>query len=199
MEFPAVTYGAGPVDFSIGAAGACCPLGQPLDAPIDAPLDTPLAPARASDLLTPHFTDGLAAFLRLVAAYFQGCLASFPRVHSAIRPLTTQAPLTFIDTALDAVHEPLIAVRMNRALSRRMRWLVRRGRVQSSGRLRVYNPEAESRCNLTPGQMIEYCIRVYRESRAAAYGLNRGGRIVNRGRVLALGLALLCNAILTPD
>lgn len=58
MEFPAVTYGAGPVDFSIGAEGACCPLGQPLDAPLDepldapldVPLDTPLAPMRAETL-----------------------------------------------------------------------------------------------------------------------------------------------------
>lgn len=195
MEFPAVTYGAGPVDFSIGAA-------HPDSLPNSLPNSAP------------HIGDGLAAFLLRVAAYFQGCLASFPRAHSSYEEPSyeessyeqsahqlpaPQPSLTVIDTALDGSDEPLIKVRMNRALSRRMRWLVRRGRVKGSGRLRVYNPEAESRCNLTPGQMIEYCIRVYRESRAAAYGLNRGGRIVNRGCVLSLGLALLCNAILTPD
>ena len=181
MEFQTVTYAAQPVDYSIGE--------EPSDS-------------------SSHLTDGLAAFLLRVAAYFQGCLASLPRVTSTPQPPASaleDAPenvpksLTVIDPALDGTSEPLIKVRMNRALSRRMRWLMKRGRVQRSGRLRVYNSDTETRCNLTPGQMSEYCIRVYRESRSVAYGLNRGGHIANKGGVLSLGVAGICAAILMPD
>ena len=145
------------------------------------------------------FTDGLAAFLLRVAAYFQGCLASLPRVTSTPQHPTPQETLTVMDPALEGSSEPLIKVRMNRALSRRLRWLIKRGRVPRSGRLQVCSAAAEARCNLTPGQMSEYCIRVYRESRTVAYALNRGGCIVNRGGVLSLGVAGVCTAILTPD
>ena len=144
-------------------------------------------------------TDGLAAFLLRVAAFFQGCLASLPRMNSIKDHPNASESVTVMDAALEGTSEPLIKVRMNRALSRRMRWLIKRGRVQRSGRLRICDAAADARCNLTPGQMSEYCIRVDGLSRTVAYGLNRGGRVVNKGGVLSLGLALLCGAILTPD
>ena len=147
----------------------------------------------------PHLSDSLAAFLWRVAAYFQGCLASFPRLYSPCEHPSVPESLTFIDTALDGTSEPLVSVRMNRALSRRLRWMIRRGRVQRSGRLRVYNAQTEGRCHLTPGQRREYLIRVHGISRTAAYGLNRGARHVTRGGVLDLGVAGICAAILTPD
>ena len=179
MEFPAVTYTASSVSY----APFC----------FEAESDS------ASGL-----SHGLAAFLLRVAAYFQGCLASLPRMasasqHPTISQVGVQESVTVMDPALEGSSEPLIKVRMNRALSRRMRWLIKRGRVQRSGRVRECSAAVEARCNLTPGQMSEYCIRVYGVSRAAAYGLNRGGRVVNKGGVLSLGVALLCNAILTPD
>jgi len=65
--------------------------------------------------------------------------------------------------------------------------------------LRVCSSAAEARCNLNAGQMREYNIRVNGLSRTVAYGLNRAGRIVNKGGVSSLGIAALCAAILTPD
>ena len=174
MEFPAVTYAASSVSY--------------------APLCFEAESDSASGL-----THGLAAFLLRVAAYFQGCLASLPRVRSVQQNLTVPESLTVMDAALEGNSEPLIKVRMNRALRRRMRWLIKRGRVQRSGHLRVCSVAAEARCNLTPGQMVEYNIRVNGVARVLAYALNRGGRIANKGSVLSLGVALLCNAILTPD
>ena len=175
MEFPAVTYTAQSVSY--------------------APFSFEAESDSSSSL-----TDGLAAFLLRVAAYLQGCLASLPRMASSYeRPATLPESLTVMDAALEGSSEPLIKVRMNRALSRRLRWLIKRGRVQRSGRLRICSAAAEARCNLTPGQMSEYNIRVDGLSRTVAYGLNRDGRIVNRGGVLSLGVALLCGAILTPD
>lgn len=179
MEFPAVTYAAQSVSYA------------------------PVCFEEESDSSS-GLTDGLAAFLLRVAAYFQGCLASLPRFHaaedySAAAPEFLQESLTVMDPALEGSSEPLIKVRMNRALSRRMRWLIKRGRVQRSGRLRVCSAAAEARCNLTPGQMSEYCIRVDGLSRTVAYALNRGGRVVNRGRVLSLGVAGVCAALLSPD
>ena len=174
MEFPAVTYAASSVSY--------------------APFTFEAESDSSSSL-----TDGLAAFLLWVAAYFQGCLASLPRMVSAPQYPTVPESVTVMDAALEGSSEPLIKVRMNRALSRRMRWLIKRGRVQRSGRLRICSAAAEARCNLTPSQFIEYNIRVNGLSRVLAYGLNHGGRIQNKGSVLSLGLALLCNALLTPD
>ena len=174
MEFPAVTYAASSVSYA------------------------PFCFEDESDSSS-GLSHGLAAFLLRVAAYFQGCLASLPRRVSASQNTTVPQSVTVMDPALEGSSEPLIKVRMNRALRRRMRWLIKRGRVQRSGRLQVCSAAAEARCNLTPGQMREYNIRVNGVARVLAYALNRGGRLPNKGRVLSLGTALLCNAILTPD
>ena len=115
------------------------------------------------------YPNGLAAFILRIAAYFQGCLASLPSPKN-ICVNRTQESLTVIDSALDASSEPLIKVRMNRHLSRCLRWLIRRGRVERSGELRVATAEDEARCNLTPGQFLEYSIRVHRMSRIRLYG-----------------------------
>jgi hypothetical protein len=110
-----------------------------------------------------RYSHSLTAFLLRLAAYFQSCLASLPRA--------PQASITVIDTSMDDSSEPLIKVRMNRHLSRRLRWLIRRGRVERSGELRVATAEDEARCNLTPGQFLEYGIRVHRMSRIRVYGI----------------------------
>jgi len=150
-------------------------------------------------------THGLAAFLLRVAAYFQGCLASLPRAMSSYeqRAKSQEIPqesVTVMDPALEGSSEPLVKVRMNRALRRRLRWLIKRGRVQQcAGGLRVCSAAAEARCNLNAGQMREYNIRVNGISRTVAYALNRAGRNPNRGGILSLGMAALCAAILTPD
>ena len=174
MEFPAVTYAAPSVSYAHFS--------------FEAESDS-----------SSGLTRGLAAFLLRVAAYFQGCLASLPRRVSASQNTTVPQSVTVMDPALEGSSEPLIKVRMNRALRRRMRWLIKRGRVRRSGRLRVCSAAAEARCNLTPGQMVEYNIRVNGVARVLAYALNRGGRIVNKGGVWSLGVALSCGAILTPD
>ena len=174
MDYPAVTYAAPSVSYA------------------------PLCFEDESDSSS-GLSHGLAAFLLRVAAYFQGCLASLPRRVSASQNTTVPQSVTVMDAALEGGSEPLIKVRMNRALRRRMRWLIKRGRVQRSGRLRLCSAAAEARYNLTPGQMREYNIRVNGVARVLAYALNRCGRIANKGSVLSLGVALLCNAILTPD
>ena len=143
---------------------------------------------------------GLAVFLLRLMAYFQGCLASLPRApkHS----------ITIIDSSLDNSSEPLIKVRMNRHLSRRLRWLIRRGRVERSGELRVATAEDEARCNLTPGQFLEYSIRVHRMSRIRLYGLGMGRLALRlcaifmaslQGDKVSLSRVGLCSAPLTPD
>lgn len=173
----------------------------------------PVAPLAES---SPNLTDGLAAFLLRVAAYCQGCLASLPRMQSFCEPLAispggfqedaqgnvqaaVKQSLTVMDAALDGTSGPLVKVTMNRAFSRRLRWLIKRGRVQRSGRLRVCDAATEARCNLTPGQMSEYYIRVYRQNRTVIYGLNRGGRIQNKGGVMSLGVAGESGVLLCPD
>jgi len=71
-----------------------------------------------------NLTHGLAAFLLRVAAYFQGCLASLPRVMSSYEQRATsqeivqeglQESVTVMDPALEGSSEPLVKVRMNRA------------------------------------------------------------------------------------
>lgn len=143
---------------------------------------------------------GLAVFLLRLMAYFQGCLASLPRApkHS----------ITIIDSSLDNSSEPLIQVRMNRHLSRRLRWLIRRGRVERSGKMRLATAADEARCNLTPGQFNEYCIRVHGMSRIRIYGMGLGRRALRllaftqaalQGCVLSLRKAAVCSAPLCPD
>ena len=174
MDYPAVTYAAPSVSYA------------------------PFSFEDESDSSS-GLTDGLAAFLLRVAAYFHGCLASLPRRVSVSQHTTVPQSVTVMDAALEGTSEPLIKVRMNRALSRRMRWLIKRGRVQRSGRLQVCSAAAEARCNLTPGQMREYNIRVNGVPRVLAYALNRGGRIANKGSVLSLGVTGICAALLFPD
>ena len=143
---------------------------------------------------------GLAVFLLRLMAYFQGCLASLPRApkHS----------ITIIDSSLDNSSEPLIQVRMNRHLSRRLRWLIKRGRVERSGELRLATADDIARCNLTPGQFMEYSIRVHRISRIRIYGLGLGRRALRlhsftmaalQGDIVCLRKAVICSAPLSPD
>ena len=143
---------------------------------------------------------GLAAFLLRLMAYFQGCLASLPRApkHS----------ITVIDSSLDNSSEPLMQVRMNRHLSRRLRWLIKRGRVERSGELRLATADDIARCTLTPGQFIEYSIRVHRISRIRMYGLGLGRRALILRSITLAALqgdrmcrrkAVICSAPLSPD
>ena len=159
------------------------------------------------------YPNGLAAFLLRIAAYFQGCLASLPSpkntcTNHAYNPYPPQESLTVIDSALDTTSEPLIKVRMNRHLSRRLRWLIRRGRVERSGKMRLATADDEARCNLTPGQFNEYCIRIHGMSRIRIYGMGLGRRALRlrailmaalQGCVLSLRKAALCSAPLCPD
>ena len=153
------------------------------------------------------YPTGLASFLLRLAAYFQGCLASLPSPKN-ICANRIQDSLAVIDSALDASSEPLIKVRMNRHLSRRLRWLIRRGRVERSGKMRLATAADQARCNLTPGQFMEYSIRVHRISRIRIYGLGLGRRALLlrgftlaalQGCVLSLRKAALCSAPLCPD
>jgi len=82
--------------------------------------------------------------------------------------------VSLVDTSVDETSEPLHAVRMNRHLSQRLRWLIRRGRVARSGEMRIATANDEARCNLSAGQYNEYCIRVYRWSRTRVYHLGLG-------------------------
>ena len=98
------------------------------------------------------YPNGLGAFLLRIAAYFQGYLASLPSPKN-ICANRTEESLTVIDSALDSTSEPLIKVRMNRHLSHRLRWLIRRGRVERSGKMRLATAADEARCNLPPDSL----------------------------------------------
>jgi len=188
VKFETLTYAAGPTDFSVGLASGSQEARQTSS-------EGGLWPARLS-------VEGLAAFLLRVAAYFQGCLASLPRIEQ-----NAKETLTLIDTSLDNTSGPLIKVRMNRTLSRRMRWLIKRGRAERSGEMRVYSPE-EGRCNLTPGQFLEYGIRVHGMSRVRVYRLRLGRRALRifavisfalQGDRMCLGRMAFCSAPISPD
>jgi len=181
MKFETLTYSAHITDYSVSAS----------------------APSILGRLEASKSRNGIAAFLFRVAAYFHSRMASLPCVECA-----PQEPLTVIDTSLDNSSEPLIKVRMNRHFSRRMRWLIRRGRVQRSGEMRVATADDEARCNLTPGQFNEYCIRVHGYSRIRTYGLGLGRRALRKiamnwaglqGNALSLARTGLCLAPLSPD
>jgi len=187
VKFETLTYSAHVTDYSV-AASAPSILGRSLP-------EGGIAPA----YLPPY----LAAFLLRLAAYFQGTVNSLPR-----KEYPTELCLTVIDTALDGTTEPLQRVRMNRQLSRRLRWLIKRGRVERSGETRLATAEDEARCNLTPGQFNEYCIRSSRVSRIRIYSLGLSRRalrlrsillFVLQGDRLCLGKASLCSAPLSPD
>jgi len=77
---------------------------------------------------------------------------------------------------------------MNRQLSRRMRWLIRRGRVERSGEMRLATVDDMARCTLTPGQFLEHGIRVHGFSRTRVYRLGLGRRAL---RLRAIGSAAL--------
>ena len=191
MKFETLTYAALPPDVSGDSAAG------PQEAPITSPKGG-FSPA--------HMTDNIASFLLRLAAYFQGYLSSLPVAVRSIAP--EQTCLTVIDSELDNSSEPLITVRMNRAISRRMRWLIKRGRASRSGKMRVATAEDKARCNLTPGQFIEYCIRVHGWSRVRSYGLGPGRRALRmiaisaavlQGDVLCLNKPTLGAAPLSPD
>jgi len=125
-----------------------------------------------------------------------------------LRPLCPHEPLSVIDTSLDATSEPLIEVRLNHHLSRRLRWLIRRGRVSRSGEVRLATTEDTALCNLTPGQFMEYSIRVHRMSRIRIYGMGLGRRTLRlraifwaalQGDALSMRKAGNCAALLSPD
>ena len=191
MKFETLTYAALPPDVSGDSAAG------PQEAPITSPKGG-FSPA--------HMTDNIASFLLRLAAYFQGYLSSLPSMKRLARPKPIH--LTVIDSAIEGGSEPLITVRMNRAFSRRMRWLIKRGRVQRSGKMRVASAEDKARCNLTPGQFIEYCIRVHGWSRVRSYGLGSGRRALRllaisaaflQGDGVSLNKPTLCAAPLSPD
>jgi len=187
MKFEALTYTAHVTDYSVTASA-------------------PLRLGRLADDgrgASSYLSNGIAAFLLRLAAYFHSALGSLPRSH-----YPAEGSLTFIDTALDNSCEPLQKVRMNRHLSRRLRWLIRRGRVESSGELRLATAKDEARCRLTPGQFNEYCIRAHGWSRIRVYGLGftRRGLFLNmlgalplRGDRVSLSRPVNCNALITPD
>ncbi len=160
----------------------------------------PAAPEGDEARQAPCAPTGIAAFLLRVMAYFQGCLASLPRA--------TQHSITVIDSTMDESSEPLMRVRMNRHLSRRLRWLIRRGRMGQSGELRLATANDIARLSLNPGQFMEYCIRVHRMSRVRLYGLGFGRRALRlsaftmaalQGLTQAMSMAGICAAPLSPD
>ena len=162
---------------------------------------------------------GLAAFLLRLMAYFHGTLRALPRWeglrgYEALHSTEGSAApnMVVIDSAAENSmgpnSEPLMKVRMNRALSRRLRWMMKRGRLGGSGEMRLASATEQARCQLSAGQFIEYCIRVHGQSRIRAYGLGLGRRALRdmaihcaalQGDGLSLCRAAKCNALLAPD
>jgi len=151
---------------------------------------------------------GLAGFLLRLVAYFQGAVSNYPRLEDYRTDFPTERSVTVIDTSLDDSREPLQRVRMNRHLTRRLRWLIRRGRAARSGEMRIATANNEARCKPTPGQFNEHCIRVQGHSRTRIYGFGLGCRALRyiaiytaalQGNALCLGKTDLCSAPISPD
>jgi len=193
MKFETLTYAAS----SLGFSG--CSASGPQETHLSSP---------TGGLFSARMSDSIAAFLLRVAACFHGCLSSFPSLEPSIQEGLSHCRLTVADSSIDKTSEPLITVRMNRHLSRRMRWLIRRGRVERSGQMRAATAEDKARGNLTPGQCNEYGIRVHGYSRIRTYGLGFTrdelrkiaicwwGLQGSRECLVKLGL---CHAPLSPD
>jgi len=161
------------------------------------------------EIVRSYLTKGLAAFLLRLMAYFQETLSNLPcRDYLTERDYLAEGDLTVIDTALAERSGPLQKVRMNRHLSRRLRWLIKRGRVTSSGKVRLATEEDEAWCHLTPGQFNEYCIRVHGHSRIRIYGFGLNRKDLRKIVICCVGLQgdasalrrmMICKALLTPD
>ena len=191
MKFETLTYAAAPPDNSGGGAWG------PEEALISSPKGAD-SPAR--------LPDNIAAFLLGVAVYFQGYLSGFPILKSLGQ--AEQTRITVIDSTAAETREPLQRVVMNRALSRRLRWLMRRGRANRSGEIRLATEDEQSRCDLSPGQFMEYCIRVHRWNRICSYGLGLPRRALRlnaistralQGALAAFLKPAPCAAPLSPD
>jgi len=74
--------------------------------------------------------------------------------------------------------------------------------------MRFATADDKARCNLSPGQFTEYCIRVHGWSRMRSYGLGLGRRALRaiaisaaalQGDILSLQKPALCAAPLSPD
>jgi len=96
----------------------------------------------------------------------------------------------------DEAEAPRRALRVNRAMSRRL------------ARIARLRPEAFSDWSGAPpdwvralpvGQYLDYMIRVHKWNRVRVFGLSTRGRRANRGGVLSLGQPANCNAILMPE
>jgi len=200
VKFETLTYAASSTDFSVGGASALAILGR-------------LEPSQGSTsseggLYPAHMPECLAAFLLRVVAYFQGCLSALPVLERCVLESLFEERMTLADSSIDETSEPLQLVRMNRALSRRMRWLMKRGRVERPGKVRIATAQDKARCNLTPGQFIEYSIRVHGWSRPRSYGFGLGRQALRKiaicfaglqGDTLSLRQAMMCNALISPD
>ena len=123
----------------------------------------------------------------------------WPPLERLARPDASAAP--------DCQTAPLCALRVNRSLARRLRRLARRGRGEDRFNLLRFQQNSDI-SHLSPGQYLEWMIRVYRWGRTRLYGLNmarrelrhravRDGRL--QGAVSAFGKAGLCAAPLSPD
>ena len=150
-----------------------------------------------------HMPRGVAAFFLRLVAYFQGALAAVPRLEAPI-----ENRMIIIDEAVSGGFGPLQKVRLNRHISRRLRWLIRRGRLSFSGKMRMASKDDVARCNLTPGQFREYCIRARGYNRIKVYRLgftrralflNMLGALRLSGDAASLSRALSCNALIAPD
>jgi len=193
VKFETLTYSAIPTDYSV-IASAPSTLGRSDD---------------DGGAASSYLPKGMADFLLRLMAYFQGTLSSLPGWdYIGERDYPVEGRLTVIDTALEGGSELLQKVRMNRHLSRRLRWLIKRGRVATSGKMRVATAEDDARCHLTPGQFNEYSIRVDGQSRIKVYGFGLSRKVLRKIAICWAGLqgdgaslrrAMMCKALLSPD
>ena len=114
----------------------------------------------------------------------------------ALPRITCSQPKHIFVLPTNEADSPLRAVRVNRAMARRLARIARL-------RPEAFNNKTDNLPDwvraLPAGQYLDYMIRVHKWNRVRVFGLSTRGRRANKGGVLSLGLAARCNAILMPE
>ena len=218
MTFETLTYQTQSTDFSVSCVSGPQEARQkdPQGAPKGEPQEEPSAalPAGPSNRLMADMAMRFWLWMsKCLGECLAQCLSARPlRGASRGQHIILWPPLERLAgpdafAAPDCQTAPACALRVNRSLARRLRRLARRCRGEDRFNLLRFQQNSDI-SHLSPGQYLEWMIRVYRWGRTRLYGLNmasrelrhravRDGRL--QGAVSAFGKAGLCAAPLSPD
>ena len=196
MKFETLTYQASPADLAGWGSG-------PETARQISPQGA-VGPARFSDEASPNITPLkiVMNFWLWMSGYVIEFLSTLPKRDKSLGQHVVLWP------SPEEIDAPLCAIRLNRALARRLRRLARLGRKDDNDFNLLRFQENKDAGHLSPTQHMEWIIRVYRLGRTRVYGLNATRHDLMWAAMEDLGLqgtgaclskALPSSAPLSPD